>query len=344
MSPRVFVTGATGYIGGDALFDIVKDHPDWEIVCMVRGGDKGAKITQQYPFIRLVYADLDASQIIEEEASKADIVYHFANCDHVPSARAIAAGLTRRSADTPAYWIHTSGALILGTETIDTASWGDELPHIYDDWDNIAELTSFPDHAEHRNVDKIVLDASEVHPDKIRTAIVCPPAIYGKGRGPDNQASKQINRVAEAYMKHKKAFTVGKGDNVWHGVHVRDLSRLYVLLGEAALNGGSPATWGKDGYYLAENGSFVFKDILRAVADSIEQYGHMQLEDVGELSADEAGTLMRGAKYLIGTNSRGRSVRARKLLGWEPHETSLVEEIPTLVQDEAEKLGLIGEV
>ncbi|KAJ9606130.1 hypothetical protein H2200_009091 [Cladophialophora chaetospira] len=340
MAPKVFITGATGYIGGDALFEISRTHPDWQVVCMVRDHDKGAKIMQQYPSIRLVHSDLESFDIIEEEASKADVVYHFANCDHEASAKAIAAGLARRKDGSAGYWIHTSGALILGTKTIDGGRWGDELPHIYDDWHNIAELTSFPDHAEHRNVDKIVLAASEAHQNKVQTAIVCPPAIYGTGRGPVNQRSKQINMVAEAYMKHQKAFSVGKGENIWHGIHIRDLSRLYVLLGEAAANGGSPATWGKEGYYLVESGSFVFKDVLRAVAESVQKLGYGAFNGVTEIPPEDAGALMRGAKYLIGTNSRGRALRARELLGWKPQETSLMDEIPNIVQDEAERLGL----
>lgn len=65
----------TGYIGGDAVVDIVAAHPDWEITCLVRNSDKGATVAKVYPSIRLVYGDLDATTLIEEEASKADIVY-----------------------------------------------------------------------------------------------------------------------------------------------------------------------------------------------------------------------------------------------------------------------------
>lgn len=42
---------------------------------MVRNSDKGAKVASQYPKVKLVYGDLDAVDVIEEEAKKADIVY-----------------------------------------------------------------------------------------------------------------------------------------------------------------------------------------------------------------------------------------------------------------------------
>jgi hypothetical protein len=42
---------------------------------MVRNSDKGAKVTAVYPKVRLVYGTLDSTDLIEEEAGKADIIY-----------------------------------------------------------------------------------------------------------------------------------------------------------------------------------------------------------------------------------------------------------------------------
>jgi hypothetical protein len=41
---------------------------------LVRNSDKGALVAADYPKIRLVYGDLDSADVLEEEASKADIV------------------------------------------------------------------------------------------------------------------------------------------------------------------------------------------------------------------------------------------------------------------------------
>jgi len=48
------------------------------------------------------------------------------------------------------------------------------------DWSGVEELTTLPDSAFHRNVDKVVLEAGTKHGDVIKTNIVCPPTIYGK--------------------------------------------------------------------------------------------------------------------------------------------------------------------
>jgi hypothetical protein len=70
----VFRTGSTGYIGGDALYAIVKAHPEYEITALVRNPDKGAQVAVDYPKVKLVYGDLDSSDLLEEESKKADIV------------------------------------------------------------------------------------------------------------------------------------------------------------------------------------------------------------------------------------------------------------------------------
>lgn len=67
-------TGATGYIGGDALFHLVENHPEYELASLVRNSEKGAQVASQYASVRLVYGDLDSEQTLEEEARKADIV------------------------------------------------------------------------------------------------------------------------------------------------------------------------------------------------------------------------------------------------------------------------------
>ena len=46
-----------------------------EITCLVRNSDKGAKVASQYPKAKLVYGDLDAIELIEEESKNADVVF-----------------------------------------------------------------------------------------------------------------------------------------------------------------------------------------------------------------------------------------------------------------------------
>ncbi len=49
-------------------------HPDYDITCLVRNSDKGAQVASQYSRVKLVYGDLDSTELLEEEARKADII------------------------------------------------------------------------------------------------------------------------------------------------------------------------------------------------------------------------------------------------------------------------------
>jgi hypothetical protein len=52
----------------------------------VRNSDKGAKVAKVYPSIRLVYGDLDSSDLITAEAQKADIVLRKSHVHHLGEA------------------------------------------------------------------------------------------------------------------------------------------------------------------------------------------------------------------------------------------------------------------
>ncbi|ODH21375.1 hypothetical protein ACO22_05672 [Paracoccidioides brasiliensis] len=346
-SPKVFVgaltkprTGATGYIGGDAFFQINQAHPEWEFTALVRNKQKGELVTSKYPNTKLVYGDLDTAEILEEEAKKADIVYHFADCDHVASSQAIAKGIAAHTPDRPGYWIHTSGTGILTFEDLGNSTFGDLRTKEYNDWDGIGEVTSLPDEAFHRDVDKIVLGVGENAADRVKTAIVCPPTIYGPGRGPGNTRSNQIYNLTKYVLKRRKGLQVGKGENIWHEVHVHDLSDLFLLLGEAAAAGSGKATWGKEGYYFVENGSFVWGDVEKAMAQIAFEKGLIPTPEVDILDGKQAKELYSSGPFSWGTNSRAHAIRARKLLGWNPHRPAARELLPEIVDLEAKALNL----
>ena len=148
-------------------------------------------------------------------------------------------------------------------------------------------------------------------------------------------------KSAEAFLKIGQAFMVGKGENKWHHVHVADLARLYILLGEAATAGGPPATWNEQGYYLAENGSIAWGEIMTALGKEAHKQGVLPSAEVKQVSVDWADKAPPFPTKSTGSDSRGDSIRGKKLLGWQPRERSLLDEIPTIVSDEAKALGLI---
>ncbi|KAJ5752094.1 hypothetical protein N7520_009011 [Penicillium odoratum] len=339
MAPQVFITGTTGYIGGDGLYAISNAHPDWELSALVRSKEKAAVLSSKYPKIRVVHGDLDSSDIIEEEVKKADILFHFADCDHVAAAEAIAKGAKHHTPEHPLWIIHTSGTGILTVEDQRAKTYGIERPKEYNDWEGVSELVNLPEDAFHRNVDTIIINIGKENPS-VHTAVVCPPTIYGQGRGPVNTKSLQAYMLSAAVLKRGKGFLVGKGENVWHQVHIQDLSNVYLALGDAASEGGGKATWNEEGYYFAENGSFVWGDIQRAVAKAAFDLKYIQSPEVDSVDGEQTTEILQWGVYAWGSNSRGHAIRARKLFGWEPKQPKLIDLIPEIVTVEAKELGL----
>lgn len=336
MSPKVFLTGATGFIGGDFLYSALKAHPDWQWSCLVRSEEKGRKVGALSSQISLCCGTIDDVNLIEEEASKADIIFHSAaSDDHVASAEAIIRGLKRRNRDGPAFYIHISGAFILAHQTLDSGRFGERFGKVFDDWDGIEELVSMPDAAPHRNVDKIVLSAGS---ETIKTAIVAPTVVYGTGRGPGKQ---KWGPLFESFLKARKVCMVGKGENVWHNIHVQDLSRLNLLLAEAAANGGGNATWNQEGYYLAENGSYFCGEMLKMAADILHRKGLVDSPDLEVVPVDQTESVDRWLKIMIGADCQGVALRARKLLGWNPVMPSFEHELESSLESDATELGLL---
>lgn len=275
----------------------------------------------------------------------------WAHADHEPSAQAIIKGLASHEPSKPGFLIHTSGTGILmwqDTAEAETNGYGKNFREkIYDDLENVGEVTSLPDEASHRNVDKIVLAAAKDLADRLKTAIVCPPTIYGPGRGPDNQRSLQVPELIRCSLEQGQAIKVNEGKTYWCDVHIHDLSALFLKLVEEAAAGGStkewpgkPATWGPEGYYFCENGEHVWGEVSQWIADEAKKEKLIESSEVKSVTADEAEALAQYGNLLWGANSRSRAKRAKVLFGWKPEGCSLKEDIPRAVAVEASRLKI----
>ncbi|KAF2228919.1 nucleoside-diphosphate-sugar epimerase [Viridothelium virens] len=338
--PKLFLLGTTGYIGGDALYALYEAHPDWEYTCVVRGTDKGSLIAAQYPKIRLVYGDLDSIDLLTKEAANADVVVNWASADHSAAAAALIDGLSKRTANEPGYYIHTSGTGVLCFDDLARKTFGESSTKVYDDWDSIGEVTSLPIEAPHRPTDKVVLDGQAAHAEKVKTAIVCPPTIYDQGRGPVNQRSIQLPELSRVTIEQGNGVQVGAGKTIWTQVNVHDLSDLYLLLIEAAVQGGGNATWGPEGYYFSENGEFLWADVAKEVAHEAHRQGLIKEDKIVSYAPEDVSKLHPYGPVVWGANSRGKAIRARKLLGWNPKDRSLLQTVSGAVDIEAKKKGL----
>lgn len=82
-------------------------------------------------------------------------------------------------------------------------------------------------------------------------------------------------------------------------------------------------------------------DVLQSIANIAHKQGLLPSAELKSYTPEEADHVLPFTAFSIGTNSRGVSIRGKKLLGWKPKKPSIEEELPTAVDSEARLLGLI---
>ncbi|KAI2671833.1 hypothetical protein CBS147355_8476 [Penicillium roqueforti] len=311
---QIFLTGATGYIGGEVLHALQQAHPDYEVAALIRDEEKAGKVLAAFPKVRVVLADLDNVEIIEKESRKADIVIHAASNKHLESVKAIANGLAGRQ---NAYYIQVTGASVLSGPEVDSNSYGEPSDQIVDDLDNAADLRDkIRAYKDRRVVDNYILDLGSDGP---KTAILFPPIIFGTGNGPVNQRSIQVPSLARAALLQHVGLYLGRGLSRWGIVHIADLADLFVKLVEHAVNATPSPIWNENGLFFVENGFESFKDVALVIAKEAYSLGYIDSPDsVQSMNLDEANVVIPNGAVFLGTNGQGRASRARKLLGWQP--------------------------
>ncbi|KAA8650812.1 hypothetical protein EYZ11_006200 [Aspergillus tanneri] len=334
---RIFLTGASGYIGGDVLQALRSAHPEYNLTVLLRDDAKVAVISKSYPDVRVVLGDLDSTSLIEEEARQADIIVHAASSSHIKSVEAIARGLARRDGSSPGYWIQVSGASALSISDIVNSTYGQGTDKVFSDVDGANEVRDII----HQNAAKRAIDNFLLNLAGPKTALVLPPIIYGQGRGVIKQRSVQIPELARVAIQTRTAVQVGKGENTWSNVHISDITDIFVKLIEKAVQAEDGNLWNKNGIYFAGNAMVSFKRISQLVAEAVHNLGLADSTSVKELDHDEADRLSAHAGILWGTNAQQNSQRARQVLGWSPKGKSLEEEIPDTVRVEASRLGML---
>ncbi|KAJ5305197.1 uncharacterized protein N7443_004857 [Penicillium atrosanguineum] len=328
---QIFLTGASGYIGGDVLHVLKSTHPEYQCSVLLRDSAKADAVSKAYPDVRIILGDLDNVALIEEEAAKADVVVHAASNSHVKSAEAIARGLAKHTGPKPGYWIQVSGASVLSISDIVSGRFGEGSDRVYGDIEDANEIRDIiKQNAAKRVMDDYVLNKVS----DIKTALVFPPIIYGQGRGPVKGRSVQIPELSRIAIETRETVQVGKGESTWSNVHIADVADVFVKLIEKAIDGSEGEFWGQNGLYFVGNGML----ISSLVAEAAHKLGLTDSPTVKTISASEANALWAPASVFCGTNACQKSERIRRL-GWVPQGHSIEKEIPLTVQAEATRLG-----
>lgn len=120
----------------------------------------------------------------------------------------------------------------------------------------------------------------------VKTYIMMPPTIYGRGTGFFNQGSMQIPSVIRAAVKSGVPAYVGDGTARLGHVHVTDLALLYELVFGKVL-AGEEIPSGRRGIYFSNTGSHNWRDIAGHVGRAGVALGALKAAEPRSVSLDE---------------------------------------------------------
>lgn len=318
---QVLVLGAAGYIGGSILAEILKSSQSslLEFSALIRRPEQAAKL-EALGVKTLHFQGLDDLEAIKKAASKHDVVINAASASHDTSAKALIEGLALRKKVTgkDAYMIHTSGTSILGdhpyTGTDQSAKiWSDEKDDLF------AMEKEYPERYGQRVTDVAVVETGKSL--GVKTYIVVPPTIYGKGSGPIATLSQQVPNLARLARKRGSAVVIETGKGIWNHVHIDDLSDFYLRLFIAVIENQSSLPSGADAIFFVESGEHTWLQVSQGIANALHKRNLLATNEVQSISLKEAAeAITKGNESLVeitlASNSRARADFARNRLGW----------------------------
>lgn len=285
---RIFVTGASGYIGSAVCAALKKRGHD--IVGLARSAESIEKLKGRG--VHPVQGTLADHAVLREMTHDADAVIHCA-FEQSPQgveteARALDAMLGAITSGHEAF-VYTSGVWVYG----DT---GDEVIDEHAPLHPLAIVAWRPAH------ERKVHDARK---HKLRTVVIRPGLVYGDGGG--------IPGMMVAQAKKGELRIVGNGENHWSTVRVDALGELYALAVERAQPGSD---------FNGVNGEFVqYGSIAHAAHRAAGGDGVVE-----HVSREAAVAAMGPFAEALAADQRVATTRAMLELQWDPHRPTILEE------------------
>lgn len=334
--PSILVTGATGYIGGTVVNQLLSSqNPALVNSCLtllLRGNSRADDYRKAWgdrsnPF---VYEGLDDIETTTNIAAEHDIVLNMTLGFHAASAQALLRGLAQRKVKTgrPVYMVQLSGASNLGDQPVTGAYVEDqEFDDARDDIYASERIREALRPYLQRTTELGVID--EGLRLGVKTLVIMPPLVFGVGTGLHNRISVQIPVYVEAALQYGKGVVVGEGKGELDHVHVRDLASLYeIVVVDIIKTHGANLPQGKKGIMFASNGRHNWEEVGRRVGQECFIEGVIPDYHLQNLTSEEGAKAFKAYADLVGgdlaeielglcCNSRTVASVARGL-GWEP--------------------------
>lgn len=299
---RIFLTGATGYIGSAVLDALVR--AGHQVTALVRDNEKAARVAARgaHP----VVGNLSDPESFRAMADAQDGYIHTAfeesqngvALDRQTIDALLAAARRPRTSNSlnagPRFLIYTSGVWVVG-----------RAPEAVDESASLNPVALVEWRVEH---ERVVLEANGA---QLRTAVVRPGVVYGGGSG----IMADLFKMAWNGLVR----VVGDGNNHWATVYDRDLADLYVKI--AADDSASGV------FNANDEGDETVNDIVAAVGPYLPHK-----PDVRYVPIEEARTKMGPVADALALDQVIRSARSRAI-GWNPSLHSVAGNAARLLEE-----------
>jgi nucleoside-diphosphate-sugar epimerase len=304
MSQKVFITGATGHLGGAIAARLAR--AGCEVRALARNQQRASAVESLGA--RAILGSLDEPDTVLAEMQNCDAVVHVAYDERRPEAGDQAAltlirtaahdGRVRRLLYTSDAWVHgdTRGAIVDESAPLAPAE----------------RVRWRPAH------ERAALDLADV---EVATVVFRPGMVYGGRRG----------EFGAWFQEAREKGTVtypGDGEQHWGLVHRDDVADAYALALEHARGG--------ECYLLVDESRLSVRELAEAVAGAAG--ARAVPRDRREVLETEGA---RGAALLM--NQQFTAARARRELGWVPRHVAFLAEAGALFREwEAAREAIAG--
>ena len=288
---RVFVTGATGWIGSAVVSELI--DADHQVLGLARSDEKAAALERAGADV--LRGSLEDLETLGAGAAAADAVIHTAYI-HDFSQMEMAAQTDLAAVQTLGGALEGSGRPLVVTTGVALVNPGGVATE---------ENRADPEAVRHPRV-RSELAATELAARGVRTSIVRPGAsVHGNG---DHGFVPVLIDVART--KGVSAY-IGDGSNRWPAVHRFDAARVYRLALENAA---------ADSVFHA-----VAEDVrTRDIAEVIGRHLDVPVESI---AADQAADHFGWIGMFFGLDAPASSALTQQQLGWRPTHPGLIEDL-----------------
>ena len=294
---RVFVTGATGFIGSALVPELIQ--AGHTVLGMTRS-EKGAEaLTKARAEVH--YGTLEDLESLKAGASKVDAVIHLA-FNHDFSRFQTNCEDDQRAIEAMGEVLAGSGRPFVGTSGVLSDGLAPGTPLDEDDEKPPSRFPRVSEEATLATIDKgvkgIVMRLSQIH---------------------DTHKQGLVSFLIQVALQKKYFAYVGDGSSRWAAAHVSDTARLYRL---ALEKGEAGSKW----HAVAEQGVSA-KEITEALGNRLNM-------PVVSISAEEAPEYFGFLSHFAALDSPSSNTKTRERLGWNPTGPTMVEDLKNLILPE----------